>query len=162
LADANIRACYFLQFGYPGESWEDIQQTIELVRWSRPDDVGISFSYPLPGTVFYEQVQTQLGLKRNWTDSDDLCLMFRAAYNDQFYRALRDAVHAEVNSWRPEFSLVEEGGLPESLWRRVFELEAVSRNSEATALHRDNSGHNSANASRFVPLQHLITSSTEI
>src|SRR6202790_3796188 len=32
LADKNIRACYFLQFGYPGETWEDIQQTIALVR----------------------------------------------------------------------------------------------------------------------------------
>lgn len=162
LADADIRACYFLQFGYPGETWEDIQQTIELVRWSRPHDVGISFSYPLPGTVFYEQVRTQLGLKRNWTDSDDLCLMFRAAYNDQFYRALRDAVHAEVNSWRPEFSLVEEVVMPESLWRRVFELEAVSRNSEAIELHRNSPGSNSTNTSRFVPLEHLITSSTEI
>ncbi len=88
LADEGIRACYFLQFGYPGETWEDIQQTIALVRSTRPDDIGISFSYPLPGTVFYERVQEQIGAKRNWTDSDDLCVMFRAAYKDEFYMAL--------------------------------------------------------------------------
>jgi len=68
LGDEGIRACYFLQFGYPGETWEDIQQTIALVRRTRPDDIGISFSYPLPGTLFYERVQEQIGAKRNWTE----------------------------------------------------------------------------------------------
>ena len=63
LGDAGIRACYFLQFGYPGRAWEDIQQTIALVRNTRPDDIGVSFSYPLPGTVFFERVQEQIGAK---------------------------------------------------------------------------------------------------
>ena len=45
-----IRACFFLQFGYPGETWEDIEKTIALVRETRPDDIGVSVSYPLPGT----------------------------------------------------------------------------------------------------------------
>ena len=54
---AGIRACYFLQFGYPGETWDDIQQTIALVRDTRPDDIGVSVSYPLPNTRFYEKVQ---------------------------------------------------------------------------------------------------------
>ena len=98
-ADAGIRACYFLQFGYPGEQWEDIQKTIELVRNTRPDDIGVSFSYPLPGTAFFDRVQEQIGSKRNWTDSDDLCLMFKAAYKDEFYLSLRNALHAEVDSW---------------------------------------------------------------
>jgi anaerobic magnesium-protoporphyrin IX monomethyl ester cyclase len=52
LKEAGIRACYFLQFGYPGETWAELQETIGFVRETRPDDVGISFSYPLPGTVF--------------------------------------------------------------------------------------------------------------
>jgi radical SAM superfamily enzyme YgiQ (UPF0313 family) len=79
LRDAGIRACCFLQFGYPGEAWVELQETIAFVRKMRPDDIGISFSYPLPGTVFYERVRMQLGIKRNWTDSDDLCIMFKAA-----------------------------------------------------------------------------------
>ena len=131
LGNAGIRACYFLQFGYPGEQWEDIQQTIELVRTTRPDDIGVSFSYPLPGTAFFERVQEQIGAKSNWTDSDDLCLMFKAAYKDEFYLALRNALHAEVDSWH-------EPGAPQadlsSLWRKVFAMEQSSRNSEATRL----------------------------
>jgi anaerobic magnesium-protoporphyrin IX monomethyl ester cyclase len=162
LAGAGIRACYFLQFGYPGETWEDIQQTVELVRSSRPYDVGISLSYPLPGTIFYEQVRSQLGSKRNWMDSDDLCLMFKAAYTDQFYRALRDAIHAEVNSWRATFSSEGEEESPTAIWQNVIQLEAVSRNSEVTVLHRDNPGSGTTPASQFVPLEHLVTSSREI
>jgi len=128
LKKAGIRACFFLQFGYPGEKWQDIQQTIALVRSTRPDDVGISVSYPLPGTAFFDRVQEQIGAKKNWTDSDDLCLMFKAAYKDEFYLALRNALHAEVDSWH------KQGGSSDliSLWRKVFAMEQSSRNSEAT------------------------------
>jgi len=130
LKEAGIRACYFLQFGYPGEGWAELQETIAFVRATRPDDIGISFSYPLPGTVFYERVQMQLGQKRNWTDSDDLCIMFKAAYTTEFYRAVRDALHAEVASWRalePSSATTAE---VEALWWRVRELEPVSREAE--------------------------------
>lgn len=124
LREAGIRACYFLQFGYPGETWRELQETIAFVRATRPDDIGVSFSYPLPGTVFYERVQAQLGEKRNWTDSDDLCIMFQAAYTAEFYRAVRDALHAEVDGWvRPHAAQPSLDGL----WRRVAELEPVSR-----------------------------------
>jgi anaerobic magnesium-protoporphyrin IX monomethyl ester cyclase len=158
LADAGIRACYFLQFGYPGETWEDIQQTISLVRDTHPDDIGISFSYPLPGTVFYERVQEQIGAKRNWTDSDDLCVMFRAAYKDEFYMALRNALHAEVNSWNNDDS--SESAEAGFLWQQVFELEPKTKNPEATTFGRDISDDTSKQ--KLVPLQALATSARQI
>ena len=108
-----IRACYFLQFGYPGETWEDIQKTIRMVRETAPDDVGISVSYPLPGTRFYARVAEELGEKANWRDSDDVSMMFRGAYSTEFYRELADAIHAEVR-----------GGDPQ--WDRVHSLERAS------------------------------------
>jgi radical SAM superfamily enzyme YgiQ (UPF0313 family) len=157
LADEGIRACYFLQFGYPGETWEDIQQTIALVRNTRPDDIGISFSYPLPGTVFYERVQEQIGAKRNWTDSDDLCVMFRAAYKDEFYKALRNALHAEVNSWsNDDSSEIVDAGF---LWQQVFDLEPKARNTEATTFSMSVAGD--AN-NQLVPLQALSATTRQI
>ena len=131
LKAAGIRACYFLQLGYPGETWTELQETINFVRETRPDDIGISFSYPLPGTVFYERVEAQLGSKRNWTDSDDLCIMFKASYHTDFYRAVRDALHAEVASWPKMEDPYEINPHTEALWRRVSELEPVSRNLDA-------------------------------
>lgn len=130
-----IQACFFLQFGYPGETWEDIRKTIALVRETRPDDIGVSFSYPLPNTKFYDRVREQLGRKRNWSDSDDLCVMFRGAYMDEFYRAIRDALHAEVDSWHAtgHFIASRENAARE-MWRQVEALEPISRNPDATQL----------------------------
>jgi len=131
LKEAGIRACYFLQFGYPGETWTELQETIAFVRETRPDDIGISFSYPLPGTVFYERVQAQLGQKRNWTDSDDLCIMFKASHDTAFYRAVRDALHAEVDSWRAPEAARMTGAQLDAMWARVNDLEPVSRHEDA-------------------------------
>jgi radical SAM superfamily enzyme YgiQ (UPF0313 family) len=135
LKSAGIRACYFLQFGYPGESWPELQQTISFVRQTRPDDIGVSFSYPLPGTVFYERVREQLGLKRNWADSDDLCIMFKASHNTDFYQSVRNALHAEVDAWNHANSIatnpVSTSADLNALWRRVDELEPLTRNPDA-------------------------------
>ena len=133
LKNAGIRACYFLQFGYPGEAWTELQETIAFVRETRPDDIGISFSYPLPGTVFYERVRIQLGHKRNWTDSDDLCIMYKAAYKTDFYRAVRDALHAEVDSWNAPETAGQARVQVDALWTRVSELEPLSRDADAFA-----------------------------
>lgn len=93
-----IRACFFLQFGYPGEEWPEIQETIRMVRETAPDDVGISVSYPLPGTRFHQIVAAQLGARANWKDSGDLRMMYQGPWSSDFYRALADAIHAEVRS----------------------------------------------------------------
>jgi anaerobic magnesium-protoporphyrin IX monomethyl ester cyclase len=154
LRESGIRACYFLQFGYPGETWSDIQQTIALVRTTRPDDIGVSVSYPLPNTPFYYKVQAELGRKRNWTDSDDLCVMFTAEYKNEFYHALRDALHAEVDSWHGE-RLKAAGNHVESLWQQVMELEPVSKNASPTSFRLEESKKERVKQSQFLPLGRL-------
>ncbi|RYY97350.1 MAG: B12-binding domain-containing radical SAM protein [Chitinophagaceae bacterium] len=88
-----IAPCFFIQFGYLGETDGDIAATLRMIRELRPHDIGISVSYPLPGTRFYEKVQTQLGEKANWTDSDELLLLFRNCHSARFYRQLHRYVH---------------------------------------------------------------------
>jgi radical SAM superfamily enzyme YgiQ (UPF0313 family) len=88
-----IKAAFFLQFGYPGEMIEDIQKTIDMLLELMPDDMGISVSYPLPGTKFYDQVKEELKQKANWTDSDELALMFKNTYSPVFYKQLHRFVH---------------------------------------------------------------------
>ncbi|HUS17945.1 MAG TPA: radical SAM protein, partial [Chloroflexia bacterium] len=90
-----VKIAFFLQFGYPGELRADIEKTLQMVRDCRPDDIGISVSYPLPGTRFHERVQAQLGAKRNWVNSQDLDMMFQGAYVPEFYRTLYAVVHHE-------------------------------------------------------------------
>ena len=119
----------------PARRWDDIQQTIALVRETRPDDIGVSVSYPLPNTRFYERVQRDLGRKRNWSDSDDLCVMFTAAYTDQFYRAMRDALHAEVDSWNAQEPSVNRRAC--ACGRQVNRLEPSSRNATPPILREE-------------------------
>ena len=95
LGDAGIRVAFFLQFGYSGETRADVEATLKMVRETMPDDIGISVSYPLPGTKFYERVKSELGEKQNWTDSDDLAMLYRGSFPPTFYRVLHRAVHAE-------------------------------------------------------------------
>jgi anaerobic magnesium-protoporphyrin IX monomethyl ester cyclase len=98
LGAAGIRVGYFLQLGYLGEELEDILATRRLVEQTRPDDVGVSVSYPLPGTKFYEAVKAQLGKKTHWQESSDLEMMFSGTYRSEFYRAVRNLLHDEVTS----------------------------------------------------------------
>ncbi len=51
LKEAGISVGFFLQYGYPGETRQDIDATLRMVETCEPDDIGISVSYPLPGTT---------------------------------------------------------------------------------------------------------------
>ncbi len=97
---AGIRVGFFLQFGYLAEDRADIEKTLQMVRDCKPDDIGISVSYPLPGTKFYERVKQELGEKQNWIDSDDLALLYRGTYSPEFYRVLHRVVHHEFRMHR--------------------------------------------------------------
>jgi anaerobic magnesium-protoporphyrin IX monomethyl ester cyclase len=95
-----IRAGLFLQFGYEGEGWADVQATRALVRELLPDDIGISVSYPLPGTRYHAKLDARLGEKRNWRESNDLDPLVAARYTPGFYRTLSRVVHAELRVLR--------------------------------------------------------------
>ncbi|MGA3130363.1 MAG: radical SAM protein [Terracidiphilus sp.] len=133
LAEAGIRAAFFLQLGYPGETLAEIEETIALVRRCHPDDIGVSVSYPLPGTVFHERVYRQMGPKQHWRDSDDLSAMFRATYTDDFYRAVRNALHAEVNLYAGPRDECAQDRL-KAMWDEVYRIEKHSRNAFPTQL----------------------------
>lgn len=100
LGEAGVRCAFFLQFGYLGENKEDIEATLKMVSDLVPDEIGVSVSYPLPGTTFYETVKNQLGDKTNWTDSDDLDLMFENTYSSSFYRVLQRYIHKHLQQKR--------------------------------------------------------------
>ena len=103
LHDQGIEVGFFLQFGYPGETRDDIARTFDLVRTCQPDDIGVSVSYPLPGTPFHQRVEASLGSTRNWVDSDDLAMLYRGPFTTAFYRQLHRVLHREFRArktWR--------------------------------------------------------------
>jgi radical SAM superfamily enzyme YgiQ (UPF0313 family) len=125
LRAAGIEVAYFLQFGYPGETREDIRRTFRLVREAKPDDIGISVSYPLPGTKFYRAVETELGAKRNWLDSGDLAMMFAGPFTTAFYRKLHTILHREFRMRRAGRELAGALRRPQRLGRRHLHAAAT-------------------------------------
>lgn len=114
LQAAGIRVALFLQFGYPGETRADIEHTLQMVRDCRPDDIGMSVSYPLPGTTFYERVRSELGAKQHWRDSEDLAMMYQGPFTTEFYRQLHTVLHTEFRARRRLDEVAAAGRRP---WR---------------------------------------------
>ena len=149
LRRAGIRACFFIQFGYPGETLDDILATVQLVRDTLPDEIGVSVSYPLPGTKFHEMVKAQLGAKTNWLDSDDLAMMFQGTYQSPFYRKLHRLLHEELSLRK---QIAEASGADQSAicdlhaavdrlsaeWFELGRLEAQQRSAAPTPLVKTN------------------------
>jgi anaerobic magnesium-protoporphyrin IX monomethyl ester cyclase len=149
LGAAGIRACFFVQFGFPGETWDDIQATIALIRETMPDDIGVSVSYPLPGTRFHTMVRGDLDGKANWAVSNDLEMMFHGTYTSPFYRRLHLALHDDLDVRRriaghsrakhaslPDVSIEEHHDRVATGWAEVHALEASCRNDNPTTLVR--------------------------
>jgi radical SAM superfamily enzyme YgiQ (UPF0313 family) len=122
LKKKGVEVCFFLQFGYLGETLEDIRATLRLVDELRPHDIGVSVSYPLPGTRFHEKVRDMLGQKQNWVVSDDLDMMYPATFSPAFYRRLHRLVHKRfrLRQGLAEWARLLSGQKPK--WRRALKI----------------------------------------
>jgi anaerobic magnesium-protoporphyrin IX monomethyl ester cyclase len=87
-----------------------------MVRDLLPDDIGISVSYPLPGTRYHEQMAAELGEKKNWSESSDLDPLVPGRFSRAFYQALSGVVHAELRALRGARAL-------RSLFRHPFAVD---------------------------------------
>jgi anaerobic magnesium-protoporphyrin IX monomethyl ester cyclase len=147
LGEHGIRACFFIQFGYPGETWDDIEKTVALVADVLPDDIGVSVSYPLPGTRFHEMVKLELDQQANWEVSGDLAMMFHGTYPTEIYRELHLSLHDLLDLRRREQGLsrarhimLDDVPLPEHherverRWAVLRAREVAERNPNPTRL----------------------------
>jgi anaerobic magnesium-protoporphyrin IX monomethyl ester cyclase len=125
LHEAGIEIGFFLQFGYPGETRDDIERTLQMVRDCRPDDIGMSVSYPLPGTSFHERVKHELGVKQNWLDSNDLAMLYHGTYSTEFYRQLHTVLHKEFRLRKYRTELKQAVRQPRDIRRRQLRHAAA-------------------------------------
>lgn len=92
-----IKVGFFLQLGYPGEDIQELSMTRNMMLEALPDEIGVSVAYPLPGTEFYNRVKHQIKDKSNWEESNDLDAVFTSTFSADFYRAVRNHLHEELN-----------------------------------------------------------------
>jgi anaerobic magnesium-protoporphyrin IX monomethyl ester cyclase len=138
LKRAGIRVGFFIQLGYLDEELDDILATRELLETAIPDDVGVSVSYPLPGTKFYELVRAQLGSKTHWQESNDLEMMFHGTYSSNFYLLIRDLLHERIsleilNSPQRSDEYQRGRHALERRWQELLSSERQYRNGRAAS-----------------------------
>ncbi|WP_444995307.1 B12-binding domain-containing radical SAM protein [Aliikangiella sp. IMCC44359] len=102
LAKSDVGVGFFIQLGYPGEDIEEIEKTRAMILELKPEKIGVSVSYPLPGTLFYQKVKGQLSNKTHWLESNDLDTVFHSTFNAEFYRRVRTHLHDELSSLHTE------------------------------------------------------------
>ncbi len=100
LKEKKIKVGFFLQFGYLGETKNDIEKTFEMVKNCMPNEIGVSVSYPLPNTKFYDIVKEEMQTQKNWFDSQDLAMMFHGTYETRYYRHLHKLIHKKFRVWK--------------------------------------------------------------
>lgn len=100
--EVGIEAYFYMMVGYPGEEWQDLRQSVRMLREAQPDALSTTIAYPLPGTAFYEHVQHRLPEDDpgtpDWDYTAENKLLFTTGrYNTAFYRWVIRWFHSE---WR--------------------------------------------------------------
>ncbi len=76
----------FIMLGYPGETESDIIETLDYLKASNPDFATYTLSYPIKGTMLYNEVESHFTKKLDWQKSTDRDIDFKRTYSRKYYR----------------------------------------------------------------------------
>ncbi len=101
LAETNgIEAGTFIMLGYPGETEEDIENTIHHLKESNPTHFTITLAYPIKGTELHNETMSIQTNDLDWAKSTDRDIDFKRTYSRNYYNhALRRVIN-EVNFFK--------------------------------------------------------------
>lgn len=91
-----IQAGTFIMIGYPGETQEDIRETIHHLVVSDPDLYTITVAYPIKGTALYEETEPDFIDPPAWEVSTDRDIDFKRTYSRRYYDYAVRWVYNEV------------------------------------------------------------------
>jgi radical SAM superfamily enzyme YgiQ (UPF0313 family) len=95
--EKGLEAGTFIMLGYPGETEEDIKETIHHLKTSNPDHFTITIAYPIKGTGLYEDVKALQTVENDWNTSTDRDRDFKRTYPKRYYDYAVRRVVNEVN-----------------------------------------------------------------
>lgn len=90
----------FVMVGYPEETQEDINQTIQYLKEAKPTQYTITIAYPIKGTSLYKEIENKITHQPNWETSTDREIDFKRTYSRKFYDYAVSKVVNEVESSR--------------------------------------------------------------
>ncbi len=95
-----IEAGTFIMLGYPGETEEDIEETIRHLKESNPDHFTITVAYPIKGTELYQEIEAIQTTNLDWSTSTDRQVDFKRTYSRKYYDYAVKRVINEVNYFK--------------------------------------------------------------
>jgi len=95
-----IEAGTFIMLGYPGETEEDIEETIRHLKKSNPDYFTITVAYPIKGTELYQEIEAIQNTNLDWSTSTDRQVDFKRTYSRKYYDYAVKRVINEVNYFK--------------------------------------------------------------
>ena len=99
-----LEAGTFIMLGYPGETEEDIQDTVQYLKDANPDFFTITIAYPIKGTSLYQEIEAKQTNELDWMQSTDRDRDFERTYSRKYYEYAVRWVENEVN-WHKELLL---------------------------------------------------------
>ncbi len=85
LQAAGIETGMFIMLGYAGETTADIEATVEHLKICNPDVFLTTLAYPIKGTPYYAEVETDILAEADWDDRSDRDLTVAGRYSRRFY-----------------------------------------------------------------------------
>lgn len=95
-----IEAGTFIMLGYPGETEEDIEETIRHLKDSNPDHFTITVAYPIKGTELYQEIEAIQTTNLDWSTSTDRQVDFKRTHSRKYYDYAVKRVINEVNYFK--------------------------------------------------------------
>jgi anaerobic magnesium-protoporphyrin IX monomethyl ester cyclase len=86
----------FIMLGYPGETEEDILETINYLKDANPTHYTITIAYPIKGTSLYNEVESKIINQLEWENSTDREIDFKRTYSRKYYNYAVSKVVNEV------------------------------------------------------------------
>lgn len=92
-----IQAGTFIMLGYPGETEDDIEETIKHLKESNPEFFTITVAYPIKGTELFAEIEASQINNFTWDKNSDRDRDFKRTYNKKYYDYAVRRVTNEVN-----------------------------------------------------------------
>lgn len=83
--ELGMEAGTFIMLGYPGETEEDIHETVNHLIESNPHHFTITLAYPIRGTELFEETRNDFTYVGEWETSNDRDIDFRRTYPRKYY-----------------------------------------------------------------------------
>ena len=92
-----IQAGTFIMVGYPGETEDDIEETIKHLKESNPEYFTITVAYPIKGTELFTEIEAVQTNNFSWDKNSDRDRDFKRTYNRKYYDFAVRRITNEVN-----------------------------------------------------------------